>query len=50
MHGSCYAAATTGINVNKSVISLLKQTDNDLSYDDESELMRKLQGIKNLKM
>ena len=49
MHGSCYAAATTGI-ITKCVISLLKQTDNGLSDDDKSELKTKLQGIKDLKI
>ena len=49
MHGSCYATATTGI-ITKCVISLLKQTGNDLSKDDKSELKTKLQGIKDLKI
>ena len=49
MHGSCYATATTGI-ITKCVISLPKQTENELSYDDESELKTKLQGIKDLKI
>ena len=48
MYDSSYAAATAGININKSVISLLKQTGNGLSYDAESELRTKLQGIKRL--
>ena len=50
MHVSCYATDTTGINITKCIISLLKQTDNDLSKDDESELKTKLQGVKDLKM
>ena len=50
MYVLCYATATTGININKCIISLLKQTDNDLSKDDKSELKTKLQGVKDLKM
>ena len=45
---SCYATDTTGINITKCIISLLKQTDNELSKDDKSELKTKLQGIKTL--
>ena len=50
MYVSCYATATTGINITKCIISLLKQTGNSLSADDESEMKTKLQGIKNLSM
>ena len=49
MYVSCYATDTTGININKCIISLLKQTDNGLSKDDKSELKTKLQGIKDFK-
>ena len=47
-HATRYATATTGININKCIISLLKQTDNELSKDARSELKTKLQGIKTL--
>ena len=46
----CYATATTGINITKCIISLLKQTDNGLSKDDKSELKTKLEGIKGLEI
>ena len=50
MYVSCYATTTTGINITKCIISLLKQTVNELSEDDQSELKTKLQGIKDLKI
>ena len=49
MYGSSYATATTGININKCVISLLKHTDNEIPDEDKSELKMTLQGIKDLK-
>ena len=48
MYVLCYATATTGINTNKCITSLLKQTVNELSKDYKSELKTKLQGIKDL--
>jgi len=47
---SCYATATTGINITKCIISLLKQTGNSLSKDSKTELKTKLEGIKGLKI
>ena len=47
---SCNATATTGVNMTKCIISLLKQTGNDLSKDDKSELKTKLEGIKGLEI
>ena len=50
MYVLCYATATTGINITKCIIALPKQTGNDLSNYDKSELKTKLQGVKDLKM
>ena len=49
-HATRYATATTGININKCIISLPKQTGNSLSKRDKSELKTKLQGIKKLEI
>ena len=48
MYVLCYATDTTGINITKCIIALPKQTGNNLSKDDKSELKTKLQGIKTL--